>query len=230
MKLRRVALIATLILACGAARLPAPMGDELRIARALGTPELHAEFKAIRARWQRDFSACRRAAACRARVARHRAEFVAALAARVSDANPTLLDLDAWALTGTWVAGPLVSLDGVDRPYPLEDGIPELGATLAARIGEWCTPSCATVGLEPGRLSDGDGNYVARLSLAAGAQAALILRDGRAGARIVAKPGGAALLLTACKAGMRECAPGWVTLTPRRAADFGPVASTQTRR
>lgn len=90
---------------------------------------------------------------CLATRMRERIAVLGALASRVSDANPTLLDLTSVWLVGNWRTG---------SPTPVDlqsaSDLPSAGDILTFNAGEICSAGkCAPFGLEPQTLAKGPG-------------------------------------------------------------------------
>lgn len=139
--------------------------------------------------------------------------YLSALTARTSAANPTLGDLQATALIGRWHAGEPVNLDTTHKGHILDDGAPEAGSFIDARPGTLCTPECHDAGFEPGKLGDGafDTMIGQALKLPTDAPAWTLIRDGKAGYRLLQAKDQLFVAATSCDDGARNC---WPTLIP----------------
>jgi uncharacterized protein YecT (DUF1311 family) len=147
---------------------------------------------------------CADAACLAARIADRRA-ILAALAARISEANPTLQDVTAVWLEGIWRIDP-------PTPASLQQAVslPGAGETLSFRPGELCRAgSCGDFGLEPQTLADGPGRegIPAQLGLSPATPFYLAYIDGKAAYGLVASPTGGIIALT------QGCAPAGTSCT-----------------
>lgn len=144
--------------------------------------------------------------ACLTQRLRERVAVLGALAARVSDANPTLQDLTAVWLIGNWRIGPTVPADW----QPASD-LPAADGTLTFRSGEICEAGkCASFGLEPQKLADGPGRegLAKALGVAADTPFYLAYINGKAAYGLVPTPSGKLLAVTpGCAPSGSPCGP-----------------------
>ena len=133
-------------------------------------------------------------AACLAPRLRDRVALLGALSARVSDVNPTLPDLTAVWLSGTWRP---------ETPEPPNlrgaSDLPPADTSLLFHPGEMCVDGrCAPFGLEPQALTDGPGrdHLPAALGIASDTPFYLAYIDGKATYGLVPMPNGSLLAVS----------------------------------
>ncbi len=144
-----------------------------------------------------------------------RLDALRAVAARVSDANPVLEDLDAAWLTGRWRVGAVT-------PAGLRPGmtLPEPGSEPVFSAGRLCEGSaCADFGLEPSRLADQPAAEAISRALGVPMDSVFLttIRDGRAGFGLVARGDGVVAVSPACDASGQRCGfvqQGWTPIAP----------------
>ena len=131
---------------------------------------------------------------CLATRMRDRIAVLGALASRVSDANPTLLDLTAVWLVGNWRTG---------SPTPVElqsaSDLPSADAILTFDAWEICLAGkCASFGLEPQTLAKGPGRETWPKTLGVPPDTPFYLAyiDGKAAYGLVPAPDGTLLAVT----------------------------------
>lgn len=156
-----------------------------------------------------------------------RQDYVTALAARISNDNPTLLDAEATVLVGRWTVGPVDVPGGDAKGLLLDSDLPDPGTQITARVGELCFPDCHAFGLEPHPLqgSNSDTAAAKALGLKAGAKAWLAYMDGRAAWLIVSTDNGPVIVTNACAADGEHCTSVLVRPQGLAAAQFRDIGS-----
>jgi uncharacterized protein YecT (DUF1311 family) len=130
-----------------------------------------------------------------------------ALAARISDPNPTLSDLLPFWLEGRWRAG---ALDTPGFPPPRSVWpLPPSGTVMEASAGSLCSPGCGDFGLEPHRLTEaGLDDLPALLGVAADAPYLLVMLNGKAAYGLVPSGDGIVAVQPGCDSSKTQC--GWM--------------------
>lgn len=134
------------------------------------------------------------ASACLSARIDQRDAVLAALAARVSESNPSLPDLTAVWIEGSWRADVVMPPD----IQPASD-LPEPGSILTLASGRLCIGGdCTTFGLEPQKLEDGPGRQTLpnMLKLSPAVSFYLVYLNGKAAYGLVPVAGGAWLAIS----------------------------------
>lgn len=207
--------------------LAAATSDEATVREALATPALRRDLAALERSWQTASRRCRRDQACLTKLRDGRLAFYKALAARVSSANPTLLDLSAVALTGGWTVGPYRSADGGRMGAPVGD-LPAAGTHLDFTPGRACAETCRDLGLEPSLAAAGSEDRAIAAAIGT-ARYWTVHEDGRATYRLAERDGAMFIIGTHCRAPAADCSGAIAPLMPdtgARLVNLAPKAPT----
>lgn len=157
-------------------------------------PSLRAPLLEGQRRWLAGRDRDCTAAACLTPLMQQRVAALGALAARVSDANPTLPDLDPVWLEGDWRTGGAAPAGML----PVSD-LPSADTSLTFRSGALCVAKmCASFGLEPQKLADGPGREELPKTLGVSSDTSFLLAyiGGKAAYGLVPMPDGTLLAIT----------------------------------
>jgi len=171
---------------------------------------------------ERDRSCHDGAADCLIASYRARLGALAALTARISAGNPTLLDVTSVALLGTWkIDGYLVPgvpdrhVSGTDRPGYL----PKPGATITGQPGKLCSQDgdCQPFGLDRQTLgaAENGGTWLAALRLPPSTPFYVVYLSGKSAYGLIPRPDGSLLAqFLLCDKTYTTCVAAFQVWTP----------------